>query len=68
VVDEEFLTVAQAAERLQLNQETVRVWLRTGKLKGTLLGGKRSGYRIPRSEVERVLREGPTPTPGEAPA
>lgn len=56
---ERFLTVAEAAEQLKINPETVRVWLREGKLKGNLIGGKRSGYRIPESEVQRVLRGEP---------
>ena len=55
---ERVLTVAEAAERLRVDPETVRVWLRTGKLGGTRIGGKRAGWRIPESEVERVLRGG----------
>jgi excisionase family DNA binding protein len=53
--DERVLTVAQVAERLQLNEQTVRRWLRTGKLKGTLIGGTKAGYRVPESEVARIL-------------
>ena len=49
------LTVREAADRLRLNPETVRVWLRRGKLKGHLIGGTKSGYRIPEGEVERIL-------------
>jgi excisionase family DNA binding protein len=52
------LTVPEVAERLRLNEETVRRWLRTGKLRGNRLGGTKAGYRIPESEVERVLRGG----------
>jgi excisionase family DNA binding protein len=59
VQTENYLTVAEAAARLKLNPETVRVWLRDGKLKGSLMGGKRAGYRIPASEVERVLSGAP---------
>jgi excisionase family DNA binding protein len=54
--DEPTLTVAEAAERLRLNPETVRVWLRQGKLKGVRLGGTKAGYRIPASEITRLLR------------
>ena len=50
------LTVAEVAERLRINPETVRVWLRQGKMQGFLPGGDRMGYRIPESEVARVLR------------
>jgi len=54
--DEPMLTVPEVAERLRLNPETVRVWLRQGKLKGVRLGGTKAGYRIPASEVTRLLR------------
>ncbi len=47
--------VLEAAKRLDLNPETVRRWLREGKLRGVLVGGTRGGYRIPESEIERVL-------------
>lgn len=52
-----WLTVAQAAEQLQVHPETMRDWLRTGKLAGTLIS-RRAGWRIPQAEVDRVLREG----------
>jgi excisionase family DNA binding protein len=55
MVEEKYLTVAEAAARLKINPETVRVWLREGKLKGSLPGGKRIGYRIPESEIRRLL-------------
>lgn len=47
-------TVSEVAERLQLHQQTVREWLRTGKIKGVRLGGTKAGWRIPDSEVARV--------------
>ena len=53
---EQLLTVADVADRLRIDPETVRVWLRTGKLRGSRIGGKRAGWRVPASEVERVLR------------
>ena len=56
---ERLYNVKEVAERLRVNPETVRVWLRTGKLKGVLIGGRKSGYRIPESEVRRVLSSGP---------
>jgi len=37
-VAEQFITVQQAAEQLQVHPQTVRVWLREGKLKGRLIG------------------------------
>lgn len=53
---EEWLTVKQAAERLNVHPETVRVWLREGVIKGTMPLMRRIGWRIPAAEVERVLR------------
>lgn len=53
---EEWLTVKQVAERLNVHPETVRVWLREGVIKGTLPLMRRIGWRIPAAEVERVLR------------
>ncbi|MDP9364703.1 MAG: helix-turn-helix domain-containing protein [Chloroflexota bacterium] len=55
---ERYLTVEQAAERLQTHPQTVRKWLRTGRLVGTLIS-RRAGYRIAQTEVDRFLREGP---------
>jgi excisionase family DNA binding protein len=54
--DEPLLTVAEVASRLRMNPETVRVWLRTGQLKGVMPGGNKLGYRIPESEVRRILQ------------
>ena len=64
--DEPLLTVAEVAARLRINPETVRVWLRQGKMQGFLPGGDRIGYRIPESEVGRVRRAGRT-SPEHAP-
>ena len=57
-MNEPWLTVSQAAEVLQVHPETVRLWLREGKLLGTLIN-RRAGYRIAQSEIDRFLREGP---------
>ena len=56
--DERFLTVPEVAERLRMNPETIRVWLRDGRLRGVRPGGKRAGWRIPESEVRRILSGG----------
>jgi excisionase family DNA binding protein len=53
------LTVEEVAERLRMHPDTVRRWLRTGRMKGALMGGRSGGYRIQLSEVERVETEGP---------
>ena len=52
---EEWLTVQEASERLKVHPETVRVWLRDGRLKGTQPMNKRMGWRIAASEIERLL-------------
>ena len=57
-MQENYLTVQEAADRLRVNVQTVRKWIREGKLKGSLMGGRRSGYRIPDAEIRRVLTEG----------
>jgi excisionase family DNA binding protein len=62
---EEYLTVPEAAARLKVGAETVRVWLRQGKLRGSRPGGTKAGYRIPQSEVDRVLRGEPSPERGD---
>jgi excisionase family DNA binding protein len=60
----QYMTVAEAAARLRANEQTVRKWLREGKLVGVMPGGTKLGYRIPASEVERLLEGGPV-TSGE---
>jgi excisionase family DNA binding protein len=57
--DERMLTVEEAARRLGAHAQTIRSWLRTGKLKGHMPGGTKLGYRIPAREVERLLRGEP---------
>ncbi len=50
------LTVPEVAEKLRIHPDTVRQWLRSGKLKGKRLGGTKSGWRIPEQEIERFLK------------
>jgi excisionase family DNA binding protein len=57
VDDSPLLTVQEVAQRLRLNPETIRRWLRQGKLECILLGGDRGGYRIPESAVQRLINE-----------
>lgn len=52
--DERWLTVAQVADVVQVHPETVREWLRTGKLPGTLLS-RRAGWRVRERDVQRFL-------------
>ena len=52
---EEFLTVAEVAELLKLNQQTVRNWIDQGSLPALKVGRR---VRIRRSDLERVLDDG----------
>lgn len=51
------LDVGQAAEALAVHPETIRRWLREKRITGTRLSVQ-AGWRIPESEVERLLAEG----------
>lgn len=65
--EQRLLTVREVAERLRSSPETVRRWLRQGKLRGFRPGGTKLGYRVPESELQRFLRsagEGNTPPDG----
>ncbi len=53
-MEHEWLTVAQVAELIQVHPETVREWLRVGRLPGTLIS-RRAGWRVRRRDVERFL-------------
>lgn len=58
MTSESWMTVEEAAKQLKVSPYTVRNWLRAQRMKGTQLGGRKSGWRIPESEINRVLREG----------
>ncbi|MBI2755658.1 MAG: helix-turn-helix domain-containing protein [Chloroflexi bacterium] len=49
------LTVHEAAERIRSSPETVRRWIRQGKLSAVRPGGAKLGYRITEAEIERFL-------------
>jgi excisionase family DNA binding protein len=51
---EKMLTVDQVAERLQVNEYTVRRWLRAGELEGVPFGG-RTGWRVKEDELQAFL-------------
>jgi excisionase family DNA binding protein len=55
--DDEFLTVAQIAERLKLNPQTLRNWIDRGQLPAVRIGRR---VRIRRTDLERLLAEGQT--------
>ena len=52
--EDSFLTVAEVAEILKLNQQTVRNWIDQGSLPAVRVGRR---VRIKRSDFERVLAE-----------
>jgi excisionase family DNA binding protein len=54
-VEESFLTVAEVAELLKLNQQTVRNWIDQGSLPAVRVGRR---VRIKRSDFDRVLADG----------
>jgi excisionase family DNA binding protein len=58
MTEQRLLTVREVAEQLRSSPETVRRWLRQGKLRGFRPGGTKLGYRIPQSELQRLLRVG----------
>lgn len=58
MADEQYLNVEEAAERLRASPYTIRKWLRSGRMKGVQIGGRKLGWRIPVEEVTRLLREG----------
>jgi excisionase family DNA binding protein len=53
-MDERVLTVNQVAERLQVDVQTVRRWLRNGEIVGIPFGG-RTGWRVAESELRAFL-------------
>ncbi len=53
-VEESYLTVAEVAATLKLNQQTVRNWIDAGTLPALRVGRR---VRIKRSDFERILRD-----------
>ena len=55
---DEYLTVAEIASELKLNQQTIRNWIDQGSLRAVRVGARR--VRVLRSDLDRVLAEGAT--------
>lgn len=51
------LKVSQVAEQLQVHPDTIKRWLRDGRLKGFRPGGNRAGWRVRESELARFVQE-----------
>ena len=64
-VEETYLTVADVANVLKLNPQTVRNWIDQGSLPALRVGRR---VRIRRSDFDRVLAEGLRPGSGTAAA
>lgn len=56
--NDRMLRVKEVAERLRKNEQTIRAWLRQGRLRGVWLGTNRAGWLIPESELQRFISEG----------
>jgi excisionase family DNA binding protein len=57
MTDDRWLTVEQVADEMQVNPETVRRWLRAGRLRGFQPGGTKIGWRVPTSELRRFMND-----------
>jgi excisionase family DNA binding protein len=67
-VDEYYLTVAEVAELLRLNQQTVRNWIDQGSLPALRVGRR---VRIKQSDLDRLLSDGYSAragAPGDGPS
>ena len=62
-MDEELLTASQAAGALSASGQTIRNWIRSGRVHAVRIGNR---FLIPRSEVERMLGDVPRAR-GESP-
>ncbi len=58
-MEDTFLTVAEIADLLKLNQQTVRNWIDRGELAAVRLGARR--VRVRQSELDRFIAAGETP-------
>jgi excisionase family DNA binding protein len=61
---ETYLTVAEVAAILKLNQQTIRNWIDAGQLPAVRVGQRR--VRIKRSDFDRLLQRGYTGQTGDA--
>ncbi|MFL5829063.1 MAG: helix-turn-helix domain-containing protein [Solirubrobacteraceae bacterium] len=64
-LEDSFLTVAEVAEMLKLNQQTVRNWIDQGSLPALRVGRR---VRIRRSDLDRVLADSYSGGAGTSPA
>ena len=62
--EETYLTVAEVAEILKLNQQTVRNWIERGELPAVRLGRR---VRIKRSDFDQLVEQGYVSRPAPPP-
>lgn len=53
----EWLTLQEVADLLAIKVETVRGWVRAGRLPVLGLGSGRAGYRVRRADLDRFIAE-----------
>ena len=61
--DSDLLTASQAGEALSASSQSIRNWIREGRLAAVRIGNR---FLIPRSEVERLRGDASAPV-GESP-
>jgi len=61
-VEHNFLTVAEIAEDLKVNQQTVRNWIDRGELPAVRIGARR--IRVTEEALERFIEAGSPPSDG----
>ncbi len=58
MIDERWLTVADIAAQMQVDEQTVRRWIRGGRLLARQLGGK-AGYRVRPTDLQAFFESLP---------
>ncbi|MHB1006599.1 MAG: helix-turn-helix domain-containing protein [Chloroflexota bacterium] len=53
--EDRLLTVPEVAARIRTTSDTVRRWIRNGRLHAVMLGGTKLGYRIREDELVRFM-------------
>ena len=57
MAQERMLGVRDITERLGVHENTVLRWLQRGELRGYRLGGRRAGWRVKESDLERFIEQ-----------
>src|ERR1022692_2765481 len=60
-MQDSFLTVAEVAELLKINPQTIRNWIDSGQLPGVRVGARR--VRVRQSDLDRFIEAGATVVP-----